>query len=319
MKLLTVLATIVFATTSSIAQVFHVGERMIVHALTQVHSGKIQVEGDGLQAPVFIDVSLIDVKGKGSQAILSKFNLDKVQLQIVKPSSYITTCAQIMDRSGNTLFSSVNTWRLERVQQNDGSVRYDPPVWSGNLWFQLADVRYPFSGKSATAYLNTGEIISLAIEDGFVIVPGVLAYSEGYLEVVDSKGISTGIDIKTGASASRPVRFLSSLNGVSFDQVQNLGQARNVMEVDTNQWQSLVYEMSSGFNGIISMNVIQQFLNYPGDTGIYPMPRPIGVWYYNLNEWKYITPNQNGSFQIPVLRGRMTYFYFIWDEQSGKG
>lgn len=289
------------------------GPKMRVWAVQQAYSGDLTVSGEGLMGSTSYDIeNLKDLATM--EDLLRSFDIEGISLQYLNPDAYTITTAQVRDVNGQVLLRAEHWWKLEKTISNNGRhVSYAPPVWSKNLWFNLQDLRVPFDGESATAYLTNGAIVSLEVFDGKLTLPSMLSWSEGTVELVRG-GQYLYLDISTGARVSN-TRVVASSHGLgvdSFERLQNSGMSVGVTVYDYDNWVP-VFETVPDFRGVFTINVSlwEQW------------KQPVGVWYKSGNSgWKYSSKFEKGDpmyMRVTVEGGKSLYFYFEWDPSAGKG
>lgn len=292
------------------------GPKMIVWALEQTHDGTLSVSGDGLDSSKYYEIDLRSARTL--DAMLGFFDFEGILLQYKNPEAYTITTGEIRDVDGQVLFRAEHWWKLVKTVNDGGSsISYSVPEWSGNLWFSLQDIRVPFEGESATAYLSSGAVISLDVFDGKVTLPYRLSWSQaqGVVEMV-SGGQKFYRDINTGAQVTN-LDFLAHANGHGVDNIQQ--PQSSGMSVVTS-----VYYYGPYYNPV--------FETVPDSKGwftIYVNPEdewtvPVGTWFKTVEgDWEYVSgfEKHNGLLyiQVPVVGGESLYFYFEWGPSVGKG
>ena len=327
LKTLTFIFTLLFSTVFASAQTpstpsapeLPLGPKMIVWALGQAHDGTLSVSGDGLTSSKHYEIDLRSARTLDE--MLGFFDFEGILLQYKNPDPYTITTGEIRDVDGQILFRAEHWWKLVKIINDGGSsISYSVPEWSANLWFSLQDIRVPFGGESATAYLSNGAVISLDVFDGKVTLPAKLSWShtQGVVEMVHG-GQKFYRDINTGAQ-------ITDFDILAHSRGQGINNIKQLESSGMSVW-AVAHYYGSWYN--------PTFETVPSSKGwftIYVTPWdqwtvPVGVWVkVGLNgDWKYFSEFQKGDplyIQTPVddaSKNSSLYFRLEWGPSAGKG
>jgi len=299
-----------------------IGPQMTIWALKRVDHGELTISSPGFEMGQFVyDIEigeppvLVGQPKKpisSTQEMLDAFSLSGMSLPYKNPTAETRVIAQVLDAKGTPLFLAENSFLLDRKVSLDGKkISYERPEWSGNLWFYLADLTVPFTGSQASVHLSNGDIFNLDVNGGNVTIPGWFSRERGMLEVWYGNLVYR-YDMATGLPSPETSVVLDiqplGLDGLEYAQEE--GMVISLPHCYPSQWSNPFFESTPAQKGWLTIDANAPWYG-----------RPIGMWYYSTlsAEKKYMTPNTNGTFNVPAEEGQSLYFQFEWNPSGGKG
>jgi hypothetical protein len=270
------------------------------------------VYGDGLKQGFSQEVqySVAGVRSSGELMSLLQFNF---VLLFDNYKSNVTERVDIVASDGTQLFVSNNVWKPEEILSQDGkSLSYKLPGQTGWIHLQLADQRVAFDGDSAQVLLESGYVLDLYPDNGFVTVPGWVFEQKGAF-VVWKNGVKTVTDIQTGKPVNPGVQVVQTrTNGVSGLQVVPvIGMVANLNYLSLGNQYNPTCEITVPQDGLFQLTIQDWYGNLPE-----------GMWVTTVGlgaEPIYVHPNKSGFCSVMVKKGQTLHWKFRWAAQSPKG
>lgn len=314
MKKTIITISFIFALISNLfaATNFGSGPALFARAFERVDKAHYNVYGDGLKQGFSQEVqySVAGVRNSGELMSLLQFNFS---LSFDNYKSNVTEHVDIVASDGTQLFVSYNVWKPEEVLSQDGkNLSYKLPGQAGWIYLQLADQRVAFDGDSAQVLLESGYVLDLYPDNGFLTVPGWIFEQKGAF-VVWKNGVKTVTDIQTGKSVNPEVQMLQTrTNGVSGLQVVPVtGMTANLNYLSLNNEYNPTCEITVPQDGLFQLTIKDWYGNLPEGMSV----TTVGL----RAEPMYVHPNKSGYCSVMVKKGQTLHWKFRWAVQSPKG